>query len=365
MSNDINHWKWLGRVVLDHRLSSDDKVVAYWMLEHANKKDNTSFPSVKTLVLLTGFSERQVQLARKRLVDFGWLKLEDRKPGPKGGAKYKLAMGIEALPERYAGIKAAMRMFPDGASACTNPSTDGASACTNLQGDGAQPRQDGARRRRDGAQPRRDGAQPRRDGAQPCTRDGAQPCTQTSKEREPPTREPPNEPLSSSSDSEFLIDTHTRADARVCDDAGDDHVLELEDDQTASDLFDQEGVAEGKPERRPPKKAETEQIEREFEYFWSLYPRHVGRAAAKRAFAKAIKNGTAAEVILDGVRRYAAKVAANGTEPQFVKYPSGWLNDQRWADEPEQDAPRTGLASALEGIARAVHNISNEGKWRQ
>lgn len=72
-----------------------------------------------------------------------------------------------------------------------------------------------------------------------------------------------------------------------------------------------------------------------FAEFWDAYPRKAGKLDARKAFDEAVKGGrvTAAELI-DGARRYAQAVAAEGREPQFVKQPAGWLRAERWTDGP-------------------------------
>ena len=104
-------WQWLGRVMLDSRLSPYAKNLAFWMAEHANSETRIVFASVKTFARLTGVSERWTQSARKELVNCGWLRLIERKPGPHGTARYELIVGMTALPAECADIKAAMRMF--------------------------------------------------------------------------------------------------------------------------------------------------------------------------------------------------------------------------------------------------------------
>ncbi|WHP18818.1 hypothetical protein [Cellulomonas sp. ES6] len=74
----------------------------------------------------------------------------------------------------------------------------------------------------------------------------------------------------------------------------------------------------------------------EFEQFWSLYPRKVGKQDAIKAFAKATKNASAARVIL-GAKRLTED--PNLPEKQFVPHPATWLNRGGWEDEPY--APRS------------------------
>lgn len=70
----------------------------------------------------------------------------------------------------------------------------------------------------------------------------------------------------------------------------------------------------------------------EFEEFWRHCPKKIGKAAAFKAYKKAIKKAAPSE-ILNGMILYAEKAI----EPRFIKHPSGWLNDERWLDEHIQE----------------------------
>jgi hypothetical protein len=69
-----------------------------------------------------------------------------------------------------------------------------------------------------------------------------------------------------------------------------------------------------------------------FEVFWSKYPHRVGKKAAAKAFASAIKR-TSLEQMLAGIDRYVA------TKPSDRPWcnPSTWLNQDRWEDQPADD----------------------------
>lgn len=79
-----------------------------------------------------------------------------------------------------------------------------------------------------------------------------------------------------------------------------------------------------------------EAIEGEFAQFWKAYPRHVGKQAAAKAFARARKTAELA-TILGGLER----VRPGWTDPQYTPHPATWLNRGGWEDE-------LGLASAAE-----------------
>lgn len=71
-----------------------------------------------------------------------------------------------------------------------------------------------------------------------------------------------------------------------------------------------------------------------FDSFYAAYPRHVGRAAAEKAFAKAVRVATA-EVIIAGAKRFAADPNLPPKEhAQFIPHPATWLNAGRWDDDP-------------------------------
>ena len=66
---------------------------------------------------------------------------------------------------------------------------------------------------------------------------------------------------------------------------------------------------------------------------YQVYPRHVARGAAERAYRRIVKNGEATEAdLLAGAMRYAA--AQDGKDPTYTKHPATWLNGKCWLDEP-------------------------------
>src|SRR3990167_6008420 len=53
----------------------------------------------------------------------------------------------------------------------------------------------------------------------------------------------------------------------------------------------------------------------DFDEFWAVYPRKIGKGAARKAYGNALKRATAVE-ILTGAKRYAA----TKPDPQFTKH---------------------------------------------
>jgi hypothetical protein len=82
----------------------------------------------------------------------------------------------------------------------------------------------------------------------------------------------------------------------------------------------------------------------EFDLFWQTYP-HRGehsdpKKPAQLKFEAALKRGVDPAAIIAGARRYRAHVEQEGTKPQYVAQAKTWLNEERWAQLHEPEAPR-------------------------
>lgn len=80
-------------------------------------------------------------------------------------------------------------------------------------------------------------------------------------------------------------------------------------------------------------------IETQFESFWNLYDKKTGRPDAEKKFKAALKKDTF-ENIIAGLERY---IKARGSDSQYWKHPSTWLNQECWKDEyqPKQEQKPT------------------------
>ena len=99
-----------------------------------------------------------------------------------------------------------------------------------------------------------------------------------------------------------------------------------------------------------------------FDAFWSVYPLKVKKAAAKKAFAKALKTTTAKQIIAGAV---FYRDDPNRT-PAYTAHPSSWLNDGRWDDDPLPARGRppgrmTGDEAAASGLALVAKYAALEG----
>ena len=72
-----------------------------------------------------------------------------------------------------------------------------------------------------------------------------------------------------------------------------------------------------------------------FAEFWERYPRRIGKAAARKAYVKALKVASHDEIML-GLSQQISSLASR--EQQFIPHPSTWLNQERWNDDQEQPA---------------------------
>jgi hypothetical protein len=103
---------------------------------------------------------------------------------------------------------------------------------------------------------------------------------------------------------------------------------------TQADTHEEQGEIEiDLPAEKPlSKTALAKQIAEDFNEWYAIYPKHVGRGAAVNSYTKARKNGATAEQLMAGARRYAAE--RKGEDPKFTAQPATWLNQERWTDDP-------------------------------
>lgn len=97
----------------------------------------------------------------------------------------------------------------------------------------------------------------------------------------------------------------------------------------------------------------------EFEDFWNLYPRKVGKQDAFKAFKKAIAT-TPFIAIYVGVQKLATD--PNLPEKQFIPHPATWLNEGRWSDEPYPERLKT--QDELDAIRREKYQKDRDAQLR-
>ena len=119
------------------------------------------------------------------------------------------------------------------------------------------------------------------------------------------------------------------------------------DEAMVVSLFD-EKTTTGKTQT-PARKRASEPDDAAFAAFWSAYPRKVAKGAARKAWAKALKNGVDPADIVLGARRYATDPHRVESGPRYTAHPATWLSAERWADE---DAPPPVAGRALVPVDR-------------
>ena len=72
--------------------------------------------------------------------------------------------------------------------------------------------------------------------------------------------------------------------------------------------------------------------DRLFDKFWGIYPRHEGKAAARKAFDKLKADDAMPETLIGAILKQ--KQSEQWSDPRFIPHPATWLNGHRWEDEP-------------------------------
>ena len=77
-------------------------------------------------------------------------------------------------------------------------------------------------------------------------------------------------------------------------------------------------------------------VNRNFEKFWVIYPKKVGKGAAEKAFDRIHVTDDLMNVMIDAIAK--AKQSAQWQEEngRFIPNPATWLNQRRWEDEPQK-----------------------------
>ena len=68
-----------------------------------------------------------------------------------------------------------------------------------------------------------------------------------------------------------------------------------------------------------------------FDDFYKLYPRKISRSNAEKSFKRL--NKRAKNLAYNGIIKYNKFWSENRTEPQYIPYPSTWINQKRWEDD--------------------------------
>ena len=90
---------------------------------------------------------------------------------------------------------------------------------------------------------------------------------------------------------------------------------------------------------------------KEFQTFWSIYPRKVGKKSANKSFNKFDEKHY--DKILYGAQRFAEQNIA--TEEKYIPHATTWLNQERWLDYFETD--ETGWITGIKKQSK-INNLA-------
>ena len=76
----------------------------------------------------------------------------------------------------------------------------------------------------------------------------------------------------------------------------------------------------------------NEQISKEFDVLWKMYPNKKGKDKALSYYQKARKSGTTFEEVEQGIKNYCKEIQVKQTSTQYIKHGSTWFNNKGWLD---------------------------------
>lgn len=101
--------------------------------------------------------------------------------------------------------------------------------------------------------------------------------------------------------------------------------------------------------------------EDQFETFWKAYPRRIGKGAARKSFARAIKLTTLG-TMLAAISEYVSR------KPERIdfKHPATWLNQECWSDEwPAEDKSFQRKRTIADAARDRISDSSNDQWFRR
>lgn len=94
------------------------------------------------------------------------------------------------------------------------------------------------------------------------------------------------------------------------------------------------------PHKKTTKKTTIEDQSPAFDEWWEVYPKKVGKGAARTAYRKAVKKVNP-DTLIARTRTAKSLWERDKTERRFIPNPATWLNQERWEDETLVDSPAT------------------------
>ena len=89
-----------------------------------------------------------------------------------------------------------------------------------------------------------------------------------------------------------------------------------------------ESISESESESEP-----AAQVPSLFDVFWSVYPKHEAKQAAKKAFDKLKPDEALVQTMVTAIEKWKQTDQWQENGGQFIPYPATWLNGRRWEDD--------------------------------
>ena len=114
-------------------------------------------------------------------------------------------------------------------------------------------------------------------------------------------------------------------------------------------------VQESEESEEPKKLRKIPESETDFDRFWDVWPKKVGKGEARRAWGKLNGSGPDILIVIEAVRWQSAQEQWHRDEGRFIPNPATWINQQRWLDEPTHvTPPKAQEPKGWEGIREYV-----------
>jgi hypothetical protein len=91
-----------------------------------------------------------------------------------------------------------------------------------------------------------------------------------------------------------------------------------------------------------------------FDYFWKIYPKKVGKDAARKAFEKRNPDEQLLNAMIRAVRSQMDSDAWKADGGKYIPHPTTWLNQGRWQDGETEEKPWWETRSGVEEMAMKI-----------
>lgn len=111
----------------------------------------------------------------------------------------------------------------------------------------------------------------------------------------------------------------------------------------------------------PAGERESDSANDEFEDWWKHVPRKTSKKKSRTLYLKARKSGVSAETLVEAIERDKEIWRREGRDVSKIPYPSTWLSQERWDDEPDDwVAPtQSGSSSSFLDFAPSKSSAAN------